>query len=209
MATVHPLLSGFPGRSSRGFLGWSSCYLVSTAGGRRVMFDTAGYNERATVIDSLSKLGVAPESINLVVLSHLHFDHAANWDLFPSAEIIVHERELAYADSQAADIAVLRYHAPILRVQSRLHAVSAEIVLEEDVRVVHVPGHTPGCIALQVGNEVLCGDALKSRWDLQGHMAPPVWDPELAAGEWRSCGSPTVRVFFPDGSEQVVAPPKL
>jgi glyoxylase-like metal-dependent hydrolase (beta-lactamase superfamily II) len=207
---------------------------VTTAAGQRILFDTAGYNERATVIKALADLDVTPQSIDTLVLSHLHFDHAANWDLFRSAEIIVHERELAYADSPTADIAVLRYHAPILRAQSRLHVVSAEIALEDDVRVVHMPGHTPGCIALQIGNEVLCGDALKSRWDLQGHMAPPVWDAEaarqsisrlkqiatrlypghdmpleLTGGEWRACGMPTVSVFFPDGSEQVVAPPKL
>ena len=234
MAQIEMLLSGFPGRSSRGFLGWSSCYLVTAASGSRLLFDTAGYNERATLVNALATLGVAAENVNFVVLSHLHFDHAANWDLFPNAEIVVHEREMAYADSREADGAVLRYHKPILHGCSRLRTVSAEIALHDDLRLMHVPGHTPGCLALSTGDEILCGDALKSRWDLDGPMAPPVWNAELArqsverlkrsatrlypghdlplelvAGKWRACGTPGVKLLFPDGSEQMVAPPKL
>jgi len=234
MPHIEMLLSGFPGKSSRGFLGWSGCYLVTTASGRRLLFDTAGYNERATVINRLAQLSVAPEDVDFVVLSHLHFDHAANWDLFPHAEIIVHEHEMAYADSREADGAVLRYHRPVLQERGRLRLISAETALEDGVQVIHVPGHTPGCIALSIGKEVLCGDALKSRWDLDGPMAPPVWDADLAsrsiakvkqlgmrlypghdmplelvAGKWRAIGPPTVTMLFPDGSEQLISPPNL
>jgi N-acyl homoserine lactone hydrolase len=234
MAQVEMLLSGFPGKSSRGFLGWSSCYFVTTARGRRLLFDTAGYSERATVLNSLAKLNVAAQDVECVVLSHLHFDHAANWDLFPNAEIIVHEREVAFADSREADGAVLRYHTPMLRAHPRLRLISAQTALEDGVEVVPVPGHTPGCIALSIGQEVLCGDALRSRWDLNGPTAPPVWDEDLArqsiaklkqlgrrlypghdmplellAGQWRACGPPSVKVLFPDGSEQVISPPNL
>lgn len=231
---IEILLSGFPGKSSRGFLGWSGCYLVTTASGRRLLFDTAGYNERATVINSLGKLDVALEDVDVVVLSHLHFDHAANWDLFPNAEIILHEREIAHAESRGPDGAVLRHHVPALRANPRLRLVSAETALEEGVRIIHVPGHTPGCIAVVIGKQILCGDALKSRWDLDGPMAAPVWDADLARqsiaklkemgtrlypghdmplelveGKWRACGSPSVRVLYPDGSEQVLSPPNL
>jgi N-acyl homoserine lactone hydrolase len=234
MAQIEMLLSGFPGKSSRGFLGWSGCYLVTTTSGRRLLFDTAGYNERATVINALAKLSVAPEDVDFVVLSHLHFDHAANWDLFPNAELIAHEREISYADSRQADGAVLRYNTPELRAHGRLRLISSDTTLEDGVHVIHVPGHTPGCIALSMGEEILCGDALKSRWDLDGPMAPPVWDADLArqsiaklkqlgtrlypghdmplellAGQWRASGPPSVKVFFPDGSEQVISPPNL
>jgi N-acyl homoserine lactone hydrolase len=234
MAQIEMLLSGFPGKSSRGFLGWSGCYLVTTARGRRLLFDTAGYNERATVINSLARLSVAPEDVDFVVLSHLHFDHAANWDLFPNAEVVVHESEIAYADSREADGAVLRYHTPVLRAHGRLRLISAETALEDGVQVIHVPGHTPGCIALSMGKEILCGDALKSRWDLDGPIAPPVWGTDLACrsiaklkqlgtrlypghdmplelvgGKWRAVGPPSVNVLFPDGSEQLISPPNL
>ncbi len=234
MHRIETLLNGFPGKSSRGFLGWSSCYLVITSSGRRILFDTAGYNERATIIHSLAKLNVALEDIDCVVLSHLHFDHAANWDLFCNAEIVVHEREIAHAEARGPDGAVLRYHTPALRVCPRLRLISEDIAVEEGVQIRHVPGHTPGCIAVSLGSDILCGDALKSRWDLEGAMAAPVWDAglarqsisklkrlgtrlypghdmplELVQGNWRACGQPSVKVSFPDGSEQVISPPNL
>jgi glyoxylase-like metal-dependent hydrolase (beta-lactamase superfamily II) len=86
--TIDVLLGGFFGRSNRGFLGWSAIYLVTTPSGRRLLFDTGGYNERGTIPKLLQERGLGVTSINCVVLSHLHFDHAANWDLFPKADLV-------------------------------------------------------------------------------------------------------------------------
>ena len=41
----------------------------------------------------LAKLGLTPDDVDLVVLTHLHFDHAGNFDVFPNAEVIVQQRE--------------------------------------------------------------------------------------------------------------------
>jgi len=234
MSKIEVLLGGFPGRSERGYLGWSGCYLVTTSKGQRLLFDTAGYNERAVVVAKLAERGISPESLELVVLSHLHFDHAANWDVFPKAEIVVHERELAYAASPEADGAILRFHAQALRAERRVRVVSGdEISLTPELTLLHVPGHTPGAIALAADGAILCGDAPKSRWDLQGKLSPPWWNEaeamrsierlkasgavlypghdvalERIAGEIRPRGTPSVRIFFPDKSEHVVAAPQ-
>jgi len=234
MAQINVLLGGFPGRSERGYLGWSGCYLVTTSKRERILFDTAGYNERAVVVAKLAERGIAPESLDLVVLSHLHFDHAANWDLFPKAEIVVHERELDYAASSQADGAILRFHAQALRAERRVRVVAGdEIALTPELTLFHVPGHTPGAIALAAGGGILCGDALKSRWDLQGKLSPPWWNEveamrsierlkamgavlfpghdvplEQVGGEIKPRGTPSVRIFFPDKSEHVVDAPQ-
>jgi N-acyl homoserine lactone hydrolase len=234
MASIDILLGGFPGRSERGYLGWSGCYLVTTSKGQRVLFDTAGYNERAVVVAKLAERGISPESLDLLVLSHLHFDHAANWDVFPKAEIVVHERELAYATSPEADGAILRFHAQALRAERRVRAISGnEIELTPELTLIHVPGHTPGAMGLAVDGAVLCGDALKSRWDLQGKLSPPWWNEveamrsierlkalgavlfpghdvplERVGGEIQPRGTPSVSIFFPDKSEHVVAAPQ-
>ena len=234
MAKIEILLGGFPGRSERGYLGWSGCYLVTTSNGERVLFDTAGYNERAVVVAKLAERGISPESLDLVVLSHLHFDHAANWDVFAKADIVVHERELAYAASSEADGAILRFHSQALRGERRVRAVAGdEIALAPELTLLHVPGHTPGAMALASEGAILCGDALKSRWDLQGKLSPPWWNEaeamrsiarlkasgavlypghdvplEIAGGEVKPRGTPSVRIFFPDKSEHVVAAPQ-
>jgi N-acyl homoserine lactone hydrolase len=235
MAAIDVLLGGFFGKSNRGYLGWSGCYLATTPSGRRLLFDTAGYNERGMLVQLLAERGVAPQQIDCVVLSHLHFDHAANWDLFPGAEIVVHKEELAYAQSPEADGAILRYPVSTLRAHRRLRVIGGENeMLEEGIGILHVPGHTPGAIALALGDTVLCGDALKSRWDLRGHLGPPCWNLSCAkssieklsrigerlypghdsplerrGSEWHPTGTPSVKVIFPDGSERVIEAPAL
>ena len=83
MRTIDVLLGGFFGESNRGFLGWSAIYLVTTPSGRRLIFDTGGYNERGTIPKLLEERGLGVTAIDCVVLSHLHFDHAANWTCSP------------------------------------------------------------------------------------------------------------------------------
>ena len=141
MHTIDVLLHGFFGRSNRGFLGWSGIYLVTTPSDRRLLFDTGGYNERGTIPKLLEAHGIGVAAIDWVVLSHLHFDHAANWDLFPNAHLVVHEKEIAYAQD-TDDHAILRYHARALLANNRLHLIREESsILEDGVQLIHVPGH--------------------------------------------------------------------
>lgn len=229
MTTIETLLGGFPAKSSRGYLGWSAAHLVTTAEGRKVLFDTAGYNERDSLLAALKQRGTPPESVHTVVLSHLHFDHAVNWDLFPNAEIVVHEKEMEYALSPQADSCVLLYHARALKEDRRLRLVAQDLKLSEELQLLHVPGHTPGTMALQLGDSVLCGDALKNRWDLEGEVSPPVWDAagfrtsvarlasigkklypghdvplELGKDGWRPMGAPAMHISFPHGIKEDV-----
>jgi glyoxylase-like metal-dependent hydrolase (beta-lactamase superfamily II) len=232
VADIDILISGFFGTSDRGFLGWSGLYLGTTPSRRRIMFDTAGYNERGAIPKLLQQRGLTPANIDYVVLSHLHFDHAANWDLFANAEIVVHENEVTYAQA-SDDNAILRYSVPALLAHKRLRLITGETVAVEDgVQLCHVPGHTPGSIALVMNGSVLSGDALKSRWDLRRYLTD-TWNDKLAlqsiqkittlghriypghdvplersGNEWRPSGTPSVRIQFPDGSEHIVQPPE-
>lgn len=45
----------------------------------------------------LAKAGVKPEEINIVILTHLHWDHVGNVTKFPKAEFIVSQEELRFA----------------------------------------------------------------------------------------------------------------
>ncbi|MDF2647815.1 MAG: N-acyl homoserine lactonase family protein [Paenibacillus sp.] len=51
--------------------------------------------EVETPAEVLAKVGLKPEDINKVVLSHLHFDHAGNVDQFPKAHFYLQKSELA------------------------------------------------------------------------------------------------------------------
>jgi len=174
-----PLYFGFPARSHRGYLGLSSAYLV--VGERLFLYDTLGFGEREGLLARIETLGFSPLDVEVVVLSHLHFDHAANADLFPWAEVWVHEAELDHAarvrQDPRADPACLAYLPGVLR---RLQPVG-EGRVAPGVALLHLPGHTPGLLGLEVeGLGVLASDAVKSRYDLEGPPAPPCWNPDLA-----------------------------
>ncbi|MEP9375700.1 N-acyl homoserine lactonase family protein [Aquabacter sp. CN5-332] len=48
------------------------------------------------VAEGLKQLGIAPESVKDVIITHLHWDHAGNHDLFPNARYHVQEREMHF-----------------------------------------------------------------------------------------------------------------
>ena len=57
----------------------------------------ARFGEEDLLVHRIELLGLEPENIDLVVLSHLHFDHAGGADIFPSSELIVQKDEYAFA----------------------------------------------------------------------------------------------------------------
>lgn len=114
------------------------------------------------LLDSLKALGVDHEAITVVILSHLHFDHAggllspfqegtAPTLLFPNADFYVGEGAWERACTpHPRDRASFIPELPGLLVESgRLHKVQAADVLSFDDLKVHFyesEGHTPGML---------------------------------------------------------------
>jgi N-acyl homoserine lactone hydrolase len=90
----------------------------------------------------------------------VHWDTAANADLFPNADILLHERELAYAEApHTHDANTPGYVGGALR-RLRLRSVNGEQNLAPGVQIVELPGHSPGSIGILIGKELLAGDAV-------------------------------------------------
>jgi len=160
-AEIELLFTGLAARADK-FLFGTSTVAVVRAAGELIIFDTGPYAYRPILQGRLRRAGIDPSEVTKVVLSHLHWDNAANADLFGTAEVLVHRRELEAADSPTArDWAVPEYTVRALR-RLRLHPVSAEIQLTPDMRIVELPGHTSGSIGLLVGRPLLSGDAVGS-----------------------------------------------
>ncbi len=93
---------------------------------------------------SLAALGVDPAAIKLVVMSHLHADHAGANALFPNARLLVQAAELAAARAANAEaMGYLRHEwdtgQPIQPLEGE-HDVFGDGTL----RLIPLPGHTPG-----------------------------------------------------------------
>ena len=127
------------------------------------------------LLESLAQAGFRHEDIDVVVLSHLHFDHAggllAAWEegqsprlLFPNAAFVVGKAHWQRAlQPHPRDRASFIPELPgLLEASGRLELVDGEWSqsLGRSVRFHHSDGHTPGLMLAEiVGPETVDGDA--------------------------------------------------
>ncbi len=64
---------------------------------RKLPFEKPEQSEDQTIEAQLAKIGVKPEEIDIVINSHLHFDHCSNNKLFPQATFYFSKSELRHA----------------------------------------------------------------------------------------------------------------
>lgn len=159
------------------------CVLVQHPSLGNVLFDTGiddGYESRwpenllkeypvkrfHQLADRLGELGLGVEDIDLLILSHLHFDHAGNLRLFSGTKagkhVIVQEEEAhhGFLLSNIYDCQEIRYrHDGYVRHEFNglagiaFELVSGDVKLAEDLELIHLPGHTPGTMGLVVRTE--------------------------------------------------------
>jgi glyoxylase-like metal-dependent hydrolase (beta-lactamase superfamily II) len=169
--TIDLLLQGFSFGTSEGSPAFCGVTLVRST--KTILVDVSHNGRRVLLLERLRERGLRPADIDMVVLTHAHWDHCLNIDLFPNAEVIVHENERRYAQApDPRDWATASYTGLILE-RHRLHEVREGDEIDAGVRVLDVPGHTPGSIALLVAQEAdtaaITGDALpNARCSLQG-----------------------------------------
>lgn len=168
--TYDILLSGLPGRTSRGFLGWSTVILLHTEGGP-VLFDTGAPGDRPGLLKALAARSIAPADIRTIILSHLHFDHTGNLDCFANAQVVLHQKEYGYfLDHGQTDPAMPLLLVKGLFAERTVQLVHGEIEPVGGVRMLLTPGHSGGHCSLEVtvdgARHILAQDALKSRHDL-------------------------------------------
>ena len=80
-------------------------------GGKNILFDSGFYREKFIArwhpvdfqkpSEALQRAGLKPEDITDVIISHIHWDHADGFDLFPKAKIWIQKEELEYYSGEA------------------------------------------------------------------------------------------------------------
>ena len=155
---------------------------VARSESRTVLIDT-GFGEATArrrgrqwercPIDSLSMLGIQPDEIRDVVVTHLHYDHAGNLNKLPAATLHLQQREMAFATSrymcirhislggifEAEDVcSVVRSNF-----DGRVHFLDGDDEIAPGIHAHLVGGHTPGMQMVRVqtarGPVVLMSDA--------------------------------------------------
>lgn len=105
-------------------------------------------------IDSLRLLGVAPEAVNDVIVTHLHYDHAGNLPKTPNARLHLQSRELQFATSRYMCVKHITLGGvfesedvtTVVRENfaGRVNLIDGHAVVRPGIEVHRTGGHTPG-----------------------------------------------------------------
>jgi glyoxylase-like metal-dependent hydrolase (beta-lactamase superfamily II) len=146
-------------------------YLVDTGFAREVA-DRRRRVCYTTPAQALPGLGIAPDDVTAVVVTHAHWDHTGNLAQFPNAQVVMTEAEYDFWTSPMAarqqfaehcepdEIGCLRR----AREEDRLTLFTGQYTLAAGIELTEVGGHTPGQLIALVsaggGTAVLASDAL-------------------------------------------------
>lgn len=152
--------------------------LVVESGDRRILVDTcAGHDDAADrILGLVSSVGTidhhhhdaraaveaagwAPEDIDTVVCTHLHFDHvggnlAGGDAAFPSARYVIAGDEWGYWSTNESDDQYASVDASVrpLMEAGLVDLVDPDHGLTDEVRLVPTPGHTPGHVSVEISS---------------------------------------------------------
>ncbi len=141
-------------------------WLISNSA-RAVLVDT-GFNEAMAarrnrkivkpVAAGLGALGIAPEKIKDVIITHMHYDHAGNIPLFPNARYHLQDKEMDFATGRCMCHNAMRHaYEPddvvnlvrcVYDQRVEFHDGSSEVA--PGIEVHHIGGHTKGLQAVRV-----------------------------------------------------------
>jgi len=151
-----------------GFKHSTNMFLIKTPG-RNILVDT-GFGQ--TVFDKITKLGVKPEQIDAVLMTHLHPDHIGGLAkdgkaLFPNATIYLSAKEREYFTktqvSQAAVAALAPYGSKVVTFDpSELGGKLTELLpgIFPIAAYGHTPGHTMYLLDSNGSKFIIWGDLL-------------------------------------------------
>jgi glyoxylase-like metal-dependent hydrolase (beta-lactamase superfamily II) len=166
----------------------NSCYLI-THKGKHMLWDTGlpaalkGQTKTdgdfttsldKTIPDQLAQLGLKPEDIDIVGVSHMHFDHTGQAAQFPKTLVI---GRADFDQSAGKDDPLGPWRKA--EAESIIFVVGGELDIFGDGKVLalHLPGHTPDHLALLVnlysGPVLLSGDLYHAAEAREKRGVPP------------------------------------
>ena len=138
--------------------------LIETGNGTRwtaKLRDIYGIQEGDPLVDHLASRGVGPDQIDLVINTHLHFDHAGgNTKLvndkavptFPNAKYMVQGAEIAHAANPTERDRASYFEEHFLPIQQtgQWHALAGDTEIIPGISTIAIPGHNADIQAIKL-----------------------------------------------------------
>lgn len=146
--------------------------LVDTASDAELATKFRGFpaEEVASFEEALAGLGLKPSDIDVVVQTHLQWDHCANTVKCKNAKVVVQQEELRFAFAPHPILAPT-YKKSLFRGLNFM-VVNGYVEIAPGIELIPTPGHTPGCQSVSIntdqGKAIITGFCC-----LKDNFAPP------------------------------------
>ena len=150
----------------------TNCYILKQGDSRAAVVIDPG-DDFILIKSVMHDMDVYPA---LILLTHGHFDHIMTLDSLcraTGAKVLIHQSDLKMPTDTSLNAS--DFFGLDIYTSSTLEAVDDgdKIMLaDEEIRVIHTPGHTPGSVVYDCGDFIVCGDTLFThgygRYDLYG-----------------------------------------
>ena len=176
----------------------SHCFVIDTG------FNEAAARKRKreflrSPVDGLQLLGVDAAAVSDIIITHLHYDHIGNFDLFPQARFHLQDTEMAYATGRYMSEKFFSYAYELEEIvamvrnvyQGRVEFHDGDAELVPGLSLHHVGGHTLGLQVVRlwtrIGWLVLASDASHYAANMnEGKPFPVVADVAQMIDGWRT-----------------------
>ncbi len=172
------------------------CCFLLTDGDASVMIDTGLVGETILIRRLVRKLGLTPQSIKAILLTHGHLDHAGNLAQlkgWTGAKVLAHAEEARHVAGtypytgvarwcgrlEAAGRFLFRYRAAAI---DEFLTDGQELPFWGGLRVIHLPGHTAGhCGFFSARHKLLFSGDMFASYFFNVHKPPAILNsvPEL------------------------------
>jgi len=146
-------------------------------------------DERLDIL--LGEAGFNTKDVDIVINTHLHYDHCGNNEMFPQARFLVNQSELQHAKNPGWWDAT-GYVQPLFNISKlRYKPLKGNFDVSTGVRIIPTPGHSLGhqSVLVQLENTgllIIAGDAIFVRENLEIPILPGIyWNAEKYATSLR------------------------